>query len=62
MPQILNNCTLQTPEGDSATPTVFSDLLKHGCYWLDILDPSDFDMQILAKVKRTLLTYTLMGL
>lgn len=50
MPQILNNSTLQTPEGGSVTPTAFSDLLKDGCYWLDILDPSDFDMQILAKV------------
>lgn len=49
MPQILNNCTLQTPDGGSETPTVFSDILKDGCYWLDILDPSDFDMQILAK-------------
>ncbi|KAF9901228.1 CorA metal ion transporter [Linnemannia zychae] len=49
MPQILANCTIQTPDGGSETPTVFSDLLKDGCYWLDILDPSDFDMQILAK-------------
>ncbi|KAF9153401.1 CorA metal ion transporter [Linnemannia schmuckeri] len=49
IPQILDNCTLQTPDGGSETPTVFSDLLKDGCYWLDILDPSDFDMQILAK-------------
>ncbi|KAF9551055.1 CorA metal ion transporter [Mortierella hygrophila] len=49
MPQILSGCTLQTPDGGSKTPAVFSDLLKDGCYWLDILDPSDFDMQILAK-------------
>ncbi|OAQ35417.1 Mg2+ transporter protein [Linnemannia elongata AG-77] len=49
MPQILTNSTVQTPDGGSETPTVFSDLLKDGCYWLDILDPSDFDMQILAK-------------
>ncbi|KAF9088761.1 CorA metal ion transporter [Mortierella sp. GBA35] len=49
MPQILSNCTIQAPDGSSETPTVFSDLLKDGCYWLDILDPSDFDMQILAK-------------
>ncbi|KAF9144465.1 CorA metal ion transporter [Mortierella sp. GBA39] len=49
MPQILSNSTLQTPDGGSKTPAVFSDLLKDGCYWLDILDPSDFDMQILAK-------------
>ncbi|KAG0296287.1 CorA metal ion transporter [Linnemannia gamsii] len=49
MSQILSNTTLQTPEGGSVTPTAFSDLLKDGCYWLDILDPSDFDMQILAK-------------
>ncbi|KAF9283874.1 CorA metal ion transporter [Linnemannia elongata] len=49
MPQILTNSTVQTPDGGSETPTAFSDLLKDGCYWLDILDPSDFDMQILAK-------------
>ncbi|KAF9925168.1 CorA metal ion transporter [Linnemannia zychae] len=49
LPQILTNSTLQSPDGSSSTPTVFSDLLKDGCYWLDILDPSDFDMQILAK-------------
>ncbi|KAK3813613.1 MAG: magnesium transporter [Linnemannia gamsii] len=30
-------------------PRVFSDLLKDGCFWIDILDPSDFDMQILSK-------------
>ncbi|KAI8345960.1 hypothetical protein B0O80DRAFT_393624 [Mortierella sp. GBAus27b] len=36
-------------ENGSPAPTVFSDLLKDGCYWLDILDPSDFDMQMLAK-------------
>jgi len=49
MPQILSSATVQTPEG-SEIPTVFSDLLKDGCFWIDILDPSDFDMQILAKV------------
>ncbi|KAF9984080.1 CorA metal ion transporter [Mortierella antarctica] len=48
MPQILSSATVQTPEG-SEIPTVFSDLLKDGCFWIDILDPSDFDMQILAK-------------
>ncbi|KAF9948196.1 CorA metal ion transporter [Mortierella alpina] len=48
MPQILSSATIQTPEG-SEIPTVFSDLLKDGCFWIDILDPSDFDMQILAK-------------
>jgi hypothetical protein len=31
---------------------VFSDLLKDGCFWIDILDPSDFDMQVLSKVSR----------
>ncbi|KAF9564972.1 CorA metal ion transporter [Mortierella alpina] len=48
MPQILSSATIQTREG-SEIPTVFSDLLKDGCFWIDILDPSDFDMQILAK-------------
>ncbi|KAK3815702.1 MAG: magnesium transporter [Linnemannia gamsii] len=49
VPQILSNCTVQTADGGSETPSVFSDLLKDGCYWLDILDPSDFDMQLVAK-------------
>ncbi|KAF8978625.1 CorA metal ion transporter [Entomortierella lignicola] len=35
--------------GDSKGPKVFSDLLKDGCFWIDILDPSEFDMQILSK-------------
>ncbi|KAG0305889.1 CorA metal ion transporter [Dissophora globulifera] len=48
MPQILSEATIQTEEG-TTTPSVFSDLLKDGCYWLDILDPSDFDMDILFK-------------
>ncbi|GJJ70190.1 magnesium transporter [Entomortierella parvispora] len=30
-------------------PLVFSDLLKDGCFWIDILDPSDTDMQMLSK-------------
>ncbi|KAF9320900.1 CorA metal ion transporter [Podila horticola] len=48
LPKILANASLQGEPG-SEGPTVFSDLLKDGCYWLDILDPSDFDMQILSK-------------
>ncbi|KAF9916287.1 CorA metal ion transporter [Lobosporangium transversale] len=49
MPQILSSATIQTEDGGSTAPTVFSDILKDGCFWLDILDPSDFDMHILAK-------------
>ena len=49
IPQILNGATIEDENG-SRTPAVFSELLKDGCYWLDILDPSDFDMQIIAKV------------
>ncbi|KAG0039136.1 CorA metal ion transporter [Gryganskiella cystojenkinii] len=48
IPQILNVATIDNDDG-TRTPTVFSDLLKDGCYWLDILDPSDFDMQIVSK-------------
>ncbi|KAF9427292.1 CorA metal ion transporter [Podila epigama] len=48
LPRILSNASLQGDPG-SEGPAVFSDLLKDGCYWLDILDPDDFDMQILAK-------------
>ncbi|KAG0200970.1 CorA metal ion transporter [Mortierella sp. GBA30] len=48
MPQIVSTAVIQTPEG-SRTPSVLSDLLKDGCFWIDILDPSDFDMQMLAK-------------
>ncbi|KAF9386480.1 CorA metal ion transporter [Podila verticillata] len=48
LPKILASASLQGEPG-SEGPTVFSDLLKDGCYWLDILDPSDFDMQILSK-------------
>ncbi|KAG0033764.1 CorA metal ion transporter [Podila clonocystis] len=48
LPKILANASLQGEPG-SEGPNVFSDLLKDGCYWLDILDPSDFDMQILSK-------------
>ncbi|KAF9305425.1 CorA metal ion transporter [Mortierella antarctica] len=48
LPKILVNASLQGEPG-SEGPKVFSDLLKDGCYWLDILDPSDFDMQILSK-------------
>ncbi|KAG0336893.1 CorA metal ion transporter [Podila humilis] len=50
LPQILANAP--SPQGGglgSDDPVVFSDLLKRGCYWLDILDPSDFDMQILSR-------------
>ncbi|GJJ71330.1 magnesium transporter [Entomortierella parvispora] len=48
IPQILSGATVESDSG-SRTPAVFSELLKDGCYWLDILDPSDFDMQIIAK-------------
>ncbi|KAG0351225.1 CorA metal ion transporter [Gamsiella multidivaricata] len=48
MHQVLSSATIQTEHG-AESPAVFSDMLKDGCYWLDILDPSDFDMQILAK-------------
>ncbi|KAG0014357.1 CorA metal ion transporter [Podila clonocystis] len=48
LPKILATASLQGEPG-SEGPNVFSDLLKDGCYWLDILDPSDFDMQILSK-------------
>ncbi|KAF9581861.1 CorA metal ion transporter [Lunasporangiospora selenospora] len=48
LPQILARASFpDDPVG--RRPSVFSDLLKNGCYWLDILDPSDFDMQIIAK-------------
>ncbi|KAG0052423.1 CorA metal ion transporter [Gryganskiella cystojenkinii] len=33
----------------SEGPLMFSDLLKDGCFWIDILDPSDIDMQMLSK-------------
>ncbi|KAG0200725.1 CorA metal ion transporter [Mortierella sp. GBA30] len=48
MPQILEQASLQSDPG-SEWPTSFSDLLKDGCFWIDILDPSDFDMHVLAK-------------
>ncbi|KAG0224576.1 CorA metal ion transporter [Actinomortierella wolfii] len=46
--KILTNATV-TDESGVHEATVFSDLLKDGCYWIDILDPDDFDMQVLAK-------------
>ncbi|KAF9195061.1 tyrosyl-tRNA synthetase [Haplosporangium sp. Z 11] len=48
IPRILSNAVIQTDRGPE-TPAVFSDLLKDGCFWIDILNPDDFDMQILAK-------------
>ncbi|KAF9114497.1 CorA metal ion transporter [Mortierella sp. AM989] len=48
LPQVVSNATIETDDGPQS-PSVFSDLLKDGCYWLDILDPSDLDMQILSK-------------
>ncbi|KAF8977705.1 CorA metal ion transporter [Entomortierella lignicola] len=48
LPQIVSTATIETDEG-IRSPSVFSDLLKDGCFWLDILDPSDFDMQIISK-------------
>ncbi|KAF9977102.1 putative ubiquinone biosynthesis monooxygenase [Actinomortierella ambigua] len=48
MAKILTNAMISNEEGMQEV-TVFSDLLKDGCYWLDILDPDDFDMQVLAK-------------
>ncbi|KAF9437340.1 CorA metal ion transporter [Entomortierella beljakovae] len=48
MSTIVSSATIKTDNGPR-TPSVFSELLKDGCYWLDILDPSDFDMQILSE-------------
>ncbi|KAF9372857.1 CorA metal ion transporter, partial [Podila verticillata] len=48
LPKILSTATLQSDPGTEG-PNVFSDLLKDGCFWIDILDPSDLDMQICAK-------------
>ncbi|KAG0287253.1 CorA metal ion transporter [Dissophora globulifera] len=45
---ILTQASLQGPPGTDG-PRVFSDLLKDGCFWIDILDPSDIDMQIVAR-------------
>ncbi|KAI7830331.1 hypothetical protein BC939DRAFT_392944 [Gamsiella multidivaricata] len=30
-------------------PKVFSDLLKDGCFWIDILDPEDVDMHLVHR-------------
>ncbi|KAI1308012.1 CorA metal ion transporter [Mortierella claussenii] len=46
--QVLASASLQSTPG-SEGPKVFSDLLKDGCFWIDILDPSDFDMQIVSR-------------
>ncbi|KAF9160332.1 CorA metal ion transporter, partial [Actinomortierella ambigua] len=48
MAKILTNAIISDEDGVHEV-SVFSDLLKDGCYWLDILDPDDFDMQVLAK-------------
>lgn len=50
LPQILCKASLEGGGVGTEGPRVFSDLLKDGCFWIDILDPSDFDMQILSKV------------
>lgn len=50
LPQILSKASLEGGGVGTEGPRVFSDLLKDGCFWIDILDPSDFDMQILSKV------------
>ncbi|KAF9134040.1 CorA metal ion transporter [Mortierella sp. 14UC] len=49
LPKILTTASLEGGGVGTEGPRVFSDLLKDGCFWLDILDPSDFDMQILSK-------------
>ncbi|KAG0282772.1 CorA metal ion transporter [Linnemannia gamsii] len=49
LPQILSKASLEGGGVGTEGPRVFSDLLKDGCFWLDILDPSDFDMQVLSK-------------
>ncbi|KAF9283863.1 CorA metal ion transporter [Mortierella antarctica] len=48
LPRILSTAAQQSEPG-AERPSVFSDLLKDGCFWIDILDPSDLDMQICAK-------------
>ncbi|KAI8595134.1 hypothetical protein EDD21DRAFT_313779 [Dissophora ornata] len=48
LPAILTQASLQAEPGIEG-PKVFSDLLKDGCFWIDILDPSDFDMQVLSR-------------
>ncbi|KAG0260342.1 CorA metal ion transporter [Mortierella polycephala] len=48
IPRILSSAVIETDHG-AKTPVVFSDLLKDGCFWIDILNPDDFDMHILAK-------------
>ncbi|KAG9320153.1 hypothetical protein KVV02_004290 [Mortierella alpina] len=48
MSDILEQASLQVDPG-SEWPGSFSDLLKDGCFWIDILDPSDLDMQMLSK-------------
>ncbi|KAG0244107.1 CorA metal ion transporter [Mortierella sp. GBA43] len=48
LPMILTQASLQG-DLESRRPRVFSDLLKNGCYWIDVLDPSVFDMQVLSK-------------
>lgn len=50
LPQILSKASLEGGGVGTEGPRVFSDLLKDGCFWIDILDPSDFDMQILSQV------------
>ncbi|KAF9585635.1 CorA metal ion transporter [Lunasporangiospora selenospora] len=47
--RILSQASIQGGPPGTDGPRVFSDLLKNGCYWIDILDPSDFDMQVLSK-------------
>ncbi|KAG0271480.1 CorA metal ion transporter [Linnemannia exigua] len=49
LPKILAMASLEVGGVGTEGPRVFSDLLKDGCFWIDILDPSDFDMQILSK-------------
>ncbi|KAF9094196.1 CorA metal ion transporter [Mortierella sp. AD031] len=49
LPKILTKAVLEGGGAGTEGPRVFSDLLKDGCFWIDILDPSDFDMQILSK-------------
>ncbi|KAF9900017.1 CorA metal ion transporter [Linnemannia zychae] len=46
---ILTKASLEKGGVGTEGPRVFSDLLKDGCFWIDILDPCDFDMQILSK-------------
>ncbi|KAG0352522.1 CorA metal ion transporter [Gamsiella multidivaricata] len=49
LPKILTQASLQADASGMERPKVFSDLLKDGCFWIDILDPEDVDMHLVHR-------------